>query len=88
MAEKETPAEKLGIRNPHLSEDPNIDDERYRHLDPTKVIGTWAEQPDPNADRGAPLPNIPEGVKKAPADDAEPKSDAPGAGHIGTGKNN
>jgi len=48
-------------------------------IDPTKVVGTYAEQPDPNAKRPAPQPNIPEGVHKAP------KDDEPGAGAIGTG---
>lgn len=76
---KQTPAEKQGLFNPHASDDPAIADDPYANLDPTKVIGTYAEQPDPNADRPAPLPNIPAGVKKAPADDA------PGAGAIGEG---
>lgn len=29
-------------------------------IDPTKVVGTYAEQPDPNAARPAPQPNVPE----------------------------
>lgn len=39
-------------------------------LDPTKVVGKYAMQPDPNDDvPGPPPPNIPAGVKEAPADD-------------------
>ena len=68
MADK-TAAEKQGIQNPHISGDPNIDDDNYADLDPTKVVGTYAMQPDPNKDRPAPLPNIPKGVNQAPADD-------------------
>jgi hypothetical protein len=82
MAEKQTPAEKQGIQNPFVSGDPNIDDDQYKDLDPTKVVGTYAEQPDPNDEKGAPLPNVPKGVKKAPADDD------PDAGAIGEGKQN
>ena len=54
--------------NPHASQDPAIDD-KYDELDPTKVVGTYAMQPDPNDERPAPLPNIPPGTKEAPADD-------------------
>lgn len=80
MADKQTPAEKQGIPNPHVSGDANIDDDKYADLDPTKVVGDYAEQPDPNSDRPAPLPNVPEGVNKAP------KDDDPDAGAIGSGK--
>jgi HK97 family phage major capsid protein len=79
MADKQTPAEKQGIQNPYVSGDPNIDDEKLKNLDPTKVVGDYAEQPDPNSDKPAPLPNVPEGVNKAP------KDDKPGAGAIGDG---
>jgi hypothetical protein len=79
MAEKQTPAEKQGITNPFVSGDPDIDDKKLQELDPTKVVGDYAEQPDPNSDRPAPLPNVPEGVHKAP------KADEPGAGAIGKG---
>jgi hypothetical protein len=65
----ETPSEKLGIQNPWVS-DADVD-ERYKDLDPTKVVGRYAEQPDPNDDIGPPLPNIHEGVNEAPADDDE-----------------
>lgn len=75
----ETPAQKQGVFNPHTSEDPAIADDAYAKLDPTKVVGTYAEQPDPNADRPAPQPNVPPGVKKAPADDEQ------GAPAIGEG---
>ena len=64
--------------NPHASQDPNLPD--GPDLDPTKVVGDYAEQPDPNSSKPAPLPNVPKGVKKAPADDA------PDAGAIGEGK--
>jgi hypothetical protein len=70
MADKQTPAEKAGVTNPYDSGDPNVPDE-YKDLDPTKVVGTYAEQPDPNDERPAPLPNVPKGVKKAPSDDAD-----------------
>jgi hypothetical protein len=80
MADKQTPAEKQGISNPWASGDPAIDDDSVTGLDPTKVVGTYAEQPDPNADRPAPLPNVPKGVNKAP------KDDAPDAGAIGEGQ--
>jgi hypothetical protein len=79
MADKQTPAEKQGIQNPYVSGDPNIDDENLKNLDPAKVVGDYAEQPDPNSDKPAPLPNVPEGVNKAP------KDDKPGAGAIGDG---
>ncbi len=80
MADKQTPAEKQGIPNPYVSGDPDIDDDRLKDLDPTKVIGDYAEQPDPNSDRPAPLPNVPKGVNKAPkADDKDAES-------IGEGK--
>jgi hypothetical protein len=81
MAEKQTPSEKLGISNPYASEDPALKDDALENLDPTKVVGNYAEQPDPNSKRPAPLPNIPEGVNKAPKDDADD------AGAIGDGKN-
>jgi hypothetical protein len=81
MADKQTPAEKLGVPNPHVSADPSIDDEKYADLDPTKVVGRYAMQPDPNDDRPAPRPNVPEGVNEAP------KDDDPDAGGIGDGKN-
>ncbi len=81
MADKQTPAEKHGITNPFASGDPNHEDEKLEQLDPTKVVGDYAEQPDPNSDRPAPLPNVPEGVNKAP------KDDKPDAGAIGDGKN-
>jgi hypothetical protein len=81
MADKQTPAEKQGIQNPFVSGDPAIDDGKLEQLDPTKVVGDYAEQPDPNSDKPAPLPNIPEGVNKAP------KDDKPDAGAIGDGKN-
>lgn len=55
--------------NPFASQDPNIPDDKYAELDPTKVVGTYAMQPDPNDDRPAPLPNIHPGVNEAPADD-------------------
>jgi hypothetical protein len=55
---------------PAQSQDPALPD-TYGDLDPTKVVGTYAEQPDPNDERPAPLPNVPEGVKEAPADDAD-----------------
>jgi HK97 family phage major capsid protein len=38
--------------NPSASQDPNLPD--GPDLDPTKVVGTYAEQPDPNADKPAP----------------------------------
>jgi hypothetical protein len=79
MADKQTPAEKQGVQNPFVSGDPTIDDDKYAELDPTKVVGDYAMQPDPNSDRPAPLPNVPEGVNKAP------KDDKPGAGAIGAG---
>ena len=79
MADKQTPAEKQGVQNPHVSGDPQIDDDKYADLDPTKVVGDYAMQPDPNSDRPAPLPNVPEGVNKAP------KDDKPDAGAIGAG---
>jgi hypothetical protein len=63
--------------NPHASQDPNIPDGPEADLDPAKVVGTYAMQPDPNADRPAPTPVVPPGVKKAPADDE------PGAPAIG-----
>lgn len=66
--------------NPSASQDPNIPDGPEADLDPTKVVGTYAMQPDPNADRPAPLPNVPPGAKKAPADDK------PGTPAIGDGK--
>jgi hypothetical protein len=81
MADKQTPAEKQGIQNPWVSGDPKIDDEALENLDPTKVVGDYAEQPDPNSKKPAPLPNIPKGVNKAP------KADADDAGAIGDGKN-
>jgi hypothetical protein len=81
MAEKQTPAEKQGIQNPWASGDPALDDDKLKDLDPTKVVGTYAEQPDPNADKPAPLPNIAKGVNKAP------KADEPGAKAIGDGTN-
>jgi hypothetical protein len=81
MADKKTPAEEQGIQNPWTSGDPAIDDGKLEQLDPTKVVGDYAEQPDPNSSKPAPLPNIPEGVNKAPADDK------PDAGAIGDGKN-
>jgi hypothetical protein len=65
--------------NPSASQDPNLPD--GPDLDPTKVVGTYAEQPDPNADRPAPGPNVPPGVNKAP------KDDEPGAPAIGDGDN-
>jgi hypothetical protein len=55
--------------NPHASQDPNIPDGPEAELDPTKVVGTYAMQPDPNDERPAPLPNIHPGVHEAPADD-------------------
>lgn len=64
--------------NPHVSQDPNLPDE-YQELDPEKVVGTYAMQPDPNDERPAPQPNVPEGVNKAPADD-EPDAKAIGSG--------
>lgn len=64
--------------NPHASQDPAIDDGN-ENIDPTKVVGTYAMQPDPNDERPAPLPNVPEGVHKAP------KDDEPGAPAIGDG---
>jgi hypothetical protein len=79
MAESKTPAEKQGLQNPWTSGDPDIDDKKLQQLDPTKVVGDYAEQPDPNSDRPAPLPNVPEGVNKAP------KADDEGAGAIGKG---
>lgn len=81
MADKQTPAEKQGVQNPYVSGDPAIDDGKLEQLDPTKVVGDYAEQPDPNSSKPAPLPNVPEGVNKAP------KDDEPGAGAIGDGKN-
>jgi hypothetical protein len=73
-------AESPAPTNPHASQDPNIPDGPEADLDPTKVVGTYAMQPDPNDDRPAPQPNIPKGVREAPADDE------PGAGAIGEGK--
>lgn len=67
------------VVNPHASADPNIPDGPEAELDPTKVVGTYAMQPDPNADRPAPLPNVPPGAQKAPADDK------PGTPAIGDG---
>lgn len=64
-------------QNPHASQDPAIPDGPEAELDPTKVVGTHAMQPDPNADRPAPQPVVPPGVHKAPADDE------PGAPAIG-----
>ena len=82
MAPKKTPAEEAGVQNPYVSGDPNIDDDKYKDLDPQKVVGTYAEQPDPNDDvPGPPTPNVPKGVNKAP------KDDEPGAGAIGAGDN-
>lgn len=69
-----------GIMNPHQTTDPNHPD-LYGDLDPTKVVGTYAMQPDPNDERPAPLPNVPPGVNVAPADDE------PGAPAIGDGSN-
>lgn len=81
MAEKKTPAEKQGVQNPWVSGDPDIDDDKVKDLDPTKVVGTYAEQPDPNDDvPGPPAPNVPKGVNKAPKDDDQ------GAEAIGEGK--
>ena len=80
MADKKTAAEEQGIQNPWVSGDPNIDDETVEGLDPTKVVGDYAEQPDPNSGKSAPLPNVPKGVNKAP------KDDEPDAGAIGEGK--
>jgi len=76
---KADPAE--GVANPWASADPSHQDDRLEGLDPTKVVGDWAEQPDPNTERPAPGPNVPKGVKKAPADDA------PDAASVGEGKN-
>jgi hypothetical protein len=67
--------------NPYKSEDPNVPDGPEAELDPTKVVGDYAMQPDPNTERPAPLPNVPKGVKPAPADDE------PDAGAIGDGDN-
>ena len=67
---KAKPAAEKFPNNPHGNNDPNIDD-GYENLDPTKVIGTYAEQPDPNADRPAPQPVVPPGVHKAPKADDE-----------------
>lgn len=66
-----------GVMSPHASSDAAFKDDPGQDLDPTKVVGTWAEQPDPNADRPAPQPVVPPGVNKAPADDE------PGAPAIG-----
>lgn len=68
-----------GVMSPGASSDPAFKDDPAQGLDPTKVVGTFAEQPDPNDERGAPLPNVPEGVKEAPADD-EPNAPAIGDG--------
>lgn len=66
--------------NPSASQDPNITDRpEILDLDPTKVVGTYAMQPDPNDDRPAPLPNVPAGAKEAPA------ADEPGTPAIGDG---
>lgn len=80
MAEKKTPAEKSGVQNPWASGDPDIDDDSVKNLDPQKVVGKYAMQPDPNEDvKGPPPPNVPEGVNEAP------KDDDPDAGAIGPG---
>lgn len=63
--------------SPAASQDPNLPDQP--DLDPTKVVGKYAMQPDPNDDRPAPQPNVPEGAKEAPADD-EPGTPAIGPG--------
>lgn len=58
------------VMNPHATEDALLaDTDPYADLDPTKVVGTYAEQPDPNDERPAPQPNIHPGVNKAPAAD-------------------
>lgn len=72
-----TPDESGAPLSPHASQDPNIPDDEYAELDPTKVVGTYAMQPDPNDERPAPQPVVPPGVNKAPADDE------PGAPAIG-----
>jgi hypothetical protein len=77
--DKNTPQESPAPTNPHESQDPALPD--GPDLDPTKVVGTYAMQPDPNADKPAPQPNVPPGAKKAPADDK------PGTPAIGDGKN-
>jgi hypothetical protein len=65
--DKQTAEDSPAPVNPSASQDPNLPD--GPDLDPTKVVGTYAEQPDPNADKPAPLPNVPPGVNKAPKDD-------------------
>lgn len=81
LGSKDNPADKAkattGGANPHASQDPNIPDGPEADLDPAKVVGTYAMQPDPNADRPAPTPVVPPGVNEAPADDE------PGAPAIG-----
>jgi hypothetical protein len=80
-SKKQTPAEEQGVQNPWASGDPAHQSDKLDALDPTKVVGTYAEQPDPNDDvPGPPPPNVPKGVNKAPKDDDE------GAGAIGEGK--
>lgn len=75
--DEQSPAELAA--NPHASTDPAFKDDPGQELDPTKVVGTYAMQPDPNAARPAPTPNVPPGVHEAPADDE------PGAPAIGDG---
>jgi hypothetical protein len=66
------------IMNPHATEDDLLaPTDPYADLDPTKVVGTYAMQPDPNDERPAPQPVVPPGVKLAPEDDE------PGAPAIG-----
>lgn len=71
------PDESGAPLSPHASQDPNIPDGPEAELDPTKVVGTYAMQPDPNDERPAPQPVVPPGVKLAPEDDE------PGAPAIG-----
>jgi hypothetical protein len=62
---------------PSQSQDPNLPD--GPDLDPTKVVGRYAMQPDPNDEKGAPQPNVPPGAQKAP------KDDKPGTPAVGDG---
>lgn len=85
MADSKSKDTKDDTTNPHASQDPNIPDGPEAELDPTKVVGTYAMQPDPNADKPAPLPNVPPGVNKAPKDD-EAGAPAIGDGNTETTK--
>lgn len=80
-APAESPA-SASPTNPHQTLDPTLaETDPYADLDPTKVVGTYAMQPDPNDDRPAPLPNLHPGMKEAPADD-EPGTPAIGDGSM------